>query len=63
MYEEMAASVIATLATKFKIPKRKISISIENKSSYTLAGPTSYFIGTSMSSPSPSVAPYTDSNL
>ncbi|PKC06067.1 hypothetical protein RhiirA5_420075 [Rhizophagus irregularis] len=59
MYELIVKGVV-TLATKFKIPKREISISIVNKSEYTLTNVTMCFNGNSVNPANPNIAPFTD---
>ncbi|GBB94683.1 hypothetical protein RclHR1_00240031 [Rhizophagus clarus] len=56
----MNAENVVTFATKFKIPKRTILISILNESKYTLTNVTMYFNGTSINPASPNIASSTD---
>jgi hypothetical protein len=51
---------VVNVATKLKIPKTEILITIVNESKYTLTNVTMYFNGTSINPASPNVAPFTD---
>ncbi|CAB4436962.1 unnamed protein product [Rhizophagus irregularis] len=60
MDEVIKVDDAVTLATKFRIPKRTILISIVNESKYTLTNVSMYFNGTSINPASPNIAPFTD---